>query len=270
MITPSPSYGQERQLQVYTAGLQGQRPSLPVAPEDLEQAANEHMSREASGYLDGMAESMRANREAFRHWRLVPRMLRDVSQRDLSVQLFDQHLPTPILLAPIGVQSIVNPEAEAAVARAAASLGVPLIISTASTLPLEQVAQAMGTVPRWFQLYWSRDPEFNASVVRRAEVAGCSAIVVTLDTYLLSWRERDIQNAYLPFVHGEGLANYFSDPVFRAAIGGDPRKHPVRALEYFGEVFSDPSRTWDDLARLRQQTGLPILVKGVLHPDDAR
>jgi lactate 2-monooxygenase len=168
MITPSPSYGQQRQIHVYTAGLQGQRPSLPVAPEDLEQAANEHMSREASGYLDGMAESMRANREAFRRWRIVPRMLRDVSQRDLSAWLFDLHLPTPVLLAPIGVQSIVNAEAEVAVARAAASLGVPLVISTASTLPLEQVAQAMDAVPRWFQLYWSRDPEFNTSVVRRS------------------------------------------------------------------------------------------------------
>src|SRR3989442_2055570 len=118
------------------------------------------MSREASGYLDGMAESMQANREAFRHWRIVPRMLRDVSQRDLSVQLFDQHLPTPILLAPIGVQSIVNAEAEVAVARAAASLGVPLVISTASSVPLEQRAQAMGAVPRLVQLYWSSDPEF--------------------------------------------------------------------------------------------------------------
>lgn len=269
MITPSPSYGQERQLQVYTAGLQGQRPSLPVAPEDLEQAANEHMSREASGYLDGMAESMRANRAAFRHWRIVPRMLRDVSQRDLSVRLFDLHLPTPILLAPIGVQSIVNPEAEAAVARAAASLGVPLIISTASTLPLEQVAQAMGTVPRWFQLYWSKDPEFNASVVKRAEVAGCGAIVVTLDTFLLAWRERDIQNAYLPFLLGQGLGNYFSDPAFRQALAHPPEQDPMVAIQHFLSIFSNPSLTWKDLASLRERTSLPILLKGILHPDDA-
>jgi lactate 2-monooxygenase len=269
MITPSPSYGQQRQIHVYTAGLQGQRPSLPVAPEDLEQAANEHMSREASGYLDGMAESMRANREAFRRWRIVPRMLRDVSQRDLSAWLFDLHLPTPVLLAPIGVQSIVNAEAEVAVARAAASLGVPLVISTASTLPLEQVAQAMDAVPRWFQLYWSRDPEFNTSVVRRAEVAGCSAIVVTLDTFLLAWREKDIQNAYLPFLLGQGLGNYFSDPAFRQALAQPPEQDPAAAIQHFLAIFSNPSLTWKDLAFLRERTRLPILLKGILHPDDA-
>jgi isopentenyl diphosphate isomerase/L-lactate dehydrogenase-like FMN-dependent dehydrogenase len=127
----------------------------------------------------------------------------------------------------------------------------------------------MGDVPRWFQLYWPRDDELAASFLRRAEAAGYGAIVVTLDTHSLSWRERDIQNAYLPFLRGEGLANYFSDPVFRAAIGGAPRAHPVQALEHFGRVFSDPSRTWDDLARLREATRLPILLKGILHPDDA-
>lgn len=269
MITPSSSYGQERQLQVYTAGLQGQKPTLPVIPEELEQVANQQMSREASGYLDGMTESMQANREAFRHWRLVPRLLRDVSQRDLSVQLFNQHLSVPILLAPIGVQSIVHADAEAAVARAAASLGVPLIMSTASSLPLEQVAQAMGDVPHWFQLYWSKDPEFNASVVKRAEAAGCSAIVVTLDTYLLAWRERDIQNAYLPFLLGQGLGNYFSDPAFRQSLAQPPEQDPRAAIQRFLAIFSNPTLTWKDLATLREQTSLPILLKGILHPDDA-
>jgi isopentenyl diphosphate isomerase/L-lactate dehydrogenase-like FMN-dependent dehydrogenase len=135
---------------------------------------------------------------------------------------------------------------------------------------MEEVASEMGEVSRWFQLYWPRNDELTASFLRRAEKAGYGAVVVTLDTFLLSWRERDIQNAYLPFVHGDGLANYFSDPVFHKAIGGNPMLHLVRALEYFGEVFSDPSRTWDDLSRLQQSTRLPILVKGVLHPDDAR
>ena len=256
-------------MQVYTAGLQGQKPALPVIPEELERVANQQMSREASGYLDGMTESMQANREAFRHWRLVPRLLRDVSQRDLSVQLFNQHLSVPILLAPIGVQSIVHADAEAAVARAAASFGVPLIMSTASSLPLEQVAQAMGAVPRWFQLYWSKDPEFNASVVKRAEAAGCSAIVVTLDTYLLAWRERDIQNAYLPFLLGQGLGNYFSDPAFRQALAQPPEQDPMAAIQRFLAIFSNPTLTWKDLAILRERTSLPILLKGILHPDDA-
>src|SRR5262249_4397702 len=150
------------------------------------------------------------------------------------------------------------------------ALGVPLILSTVSSKTMEEVAAEMGDAPRWFQLYWPRSDELATSFVQRAERAGYGAIVVTLDTYLLSWRERDIQNAYLPFVHGEGLANYFSDPVFREAIGGSPTWHRARALEYFGEVFSDPSRTWDDLPRLRRATRLPILAKGILHPDDAR
>ena len=128
----------------------------------------------------------------------------------------------------------------------------------------------MGDGPRWFQLYWPKSDALATSFLRRAEQAGYGAIVVTVDTYLLAWRERDLQNAYLPFVHGRGLANYFSDPVFRDALGVDPEKHPVRAIEYFSEIFSDPSRAWGDLASLRQQTRLPILLKGILNPDDAR
>jgi isopentenyl diphosphate isomerase/L-lactate dehydrogenase-like FMN-dependent dehydrogenase len=174
------------------------------------------------------------------------------------------------MLAPIGVLSILHPEAELAVARAAAALGIPVILSTCSSTPMEHVAAALGTTPRWFQLYWPRSDELAASFLGRAERAGYSAIVLTLDTYLLSWRERDIQNAYLPFAHGAGLANYFTDPVFQKAVGGDPRADPERAFGYFNRVFSDPSRTWDDLKKLRDATRLPILVKGVLHPDDAR
>ena len=135
---------------------------------------------------------------------------------------------------------------------------------------MEDVAATLGEAPRWFQLYWPKDDDLAASFVRRAEDAGYGAIVVTLDTFLLGWRERDIQNAYLPFLRGRGLANYFSDPIFRDRVGSDPRLNPVGALEYFLRVFSDPARTWRDFERLRQATRLPLLVKGVLHPDDAR
>src|SRR5205823_1977100 len=144
--------------------------------------------------------------------------LRDVAERDLSVTVLGQRFPAPVILAPIGVQSILHPEAELAVARAARSLGVPLVLSTLSSVPLEIVAQTLGDVPHWFQLYWPRDEALAASLVTRAERAGYSALVVTLDTYLLGWRERDLQRAYLPFLRGEGLANYLSDPVFRAAL----------------------------------------------------
>jgi isopentenyl diphosphate isomerase/L-lactate dehydrogenase-like FMN-dependent dehydrogenase len=270
---PSLSLGTQRQMDIYLAGLAGQMPAQAVSLEDLDQAAKCILKPEAYHYLAGGAggeDTMRANLTAFRRWRLVPRLLRDVGIRDLSVQVLGQKLPAPLLLAPIGVQGILHRDADIAVARAARSLGIPFIVSTASSRTMEQVAAEMQEAPHWFQLYWPRNDELTASFLRRAEQAGYSAIVVTLDTYLLAWRERDIQNAYLPFVHGEGLANYFSDPVFCAAVGGDPRKEPRRAIEYFASIFSDPSRTWHDLPRLRALTRLPILLKGILHPDDAR
>ena len=213
---------------------------------------------------------MRANREAFNRWQIVPRMLRDVSQRTLATRVLDLDLPAPVLLAPIGVQSIVHPDAEVAVARAASSEGVPFILSTASSKTLEEVAQAAGNGPRWFQLYWGRDPELTASFLSRAENAGYTAVVVTLDTNLLSWRERDVQNAYLPFLLGEGIANYLSDPVFRASLAQPPEQDPQSAIFRFVQVFTNPTLTWADLAFLRAHTRLPLILKGILHPDDAR
>jgi isopentenyl diphosphate isomerase/L-lactate dehydrogenase-like FMN-dependent dehydrogenase len=218
----------------------------------------------------GAEDTMRANRDAFRRWRIVPRFLRDVARRDLGVSVLGQRFPAPLLLAPIGVQSMLHPEAELAVARAARSLGIPLVLSTVSSRPLEAVAEAMGDVPHWFQLYWPKDPELATSLVARAERAGFKALVVTLDTYMLGWRERDLQMAWLPFLHGEGLANYVSDPVFRAALPAPPEREPTAAVRYFFEVVTNPALTWKDLAFLRRHTRLPVLLKGILHPEDAR
>jgi isopentenyl diphosphate isomerase/L-lactate dehydrogenase-like FMN-dependent dehydrogenase len=265
-------WGTERQMQIYLAGLQGQKPATPVAYLELERQARETMSQEAYGYVAGGAgseDTMRANLEAFRRYYIVPRMLRDVSSRNSAVELLGQVLPAPLLLAPIGVQSIVHAEAENATARAAASVGIPFILSTASSRSLEEVATSAGTIPRWFQLYWGRDPQLTASFLERAKLAGYSAVVVTLDTSLLSWRERDMQNAYLPFLLGEGLANYFSDPVFRAALDQPPEVDPLSAIFKFVSIFSNPTLTWDDLAFLREHTDLPILLKGILHSGDA-
>lgn len=264
--------GLRRQMQIYELGLAGKTPGQPVSVDELAHAAKAALKPEAYDYLAGGAggeDTMRANRDAFRRWRIVPRYLRDVDRRDLSVEVLGHRFPSPVLLAPIGVQSILHKHAELAVARAAKSLGWPMVLSTVSSHSMEDVAKELGDAPRWFQLYWPRDDDLTASFLRRAEASGYSALVVTLDTYLLSWRERDIQNAYLPFLRGEGLANYTSDPVFRDAVGG-PKLHPAKVLEFFGRVFSDPSRTWADLARLRASTTLPIVLKGVLHPDDAR
>jgi lactate 2-monooxygenase len=271
--TFSTAAGLKRQTEIYKQGLAGQTPAQAICVEELERQAKAVLKPEAYGYVAGGAgaeDTMRSNREAFQRWRILPRFLRDVSQRDLSVALLGQHLPAPILLAPIGVMGILHKEGELAVARAARSLGVPLILSTLSSHTMEEVAAEMADAVRWFQLYWPGNPDLAASFLRRAEQAGYSALVVTLDTYLLSWRERDLQNAYLPFLRGEGLANYFSDPVFRAAVQGDPTKHLPKAIEYFGQVYSNLALTWTDLAFLRRHTRLPILLKGILHPDDAR
>jgi lactate 2-monooxygenase len=266
------SYGTTRQSQIYQEGVKGQRPSLPVSLEALEQKAKEILPPEAFDYVAGGAgseDTMRANRDAFRRWRIVPRVLRDLAQRDLSVQLLGTPLPAPVLLAPIGLQSVVHPEAELAVARAAASLEIPVILSTVSSNTLEAVAPAMNGVPHWFQLYWPNDPGLAASLVSRAERAGYGAIVITLDVPLLGWRERDLQHAYLPFLRGVGSANYFSDPVFRNSLSQTPEEDPEAAIRHWMSLIAHPSLTWDDLASLREQTRLPLLLKGILHPEDA-
>jgi isopentenyl diphosphate isomerase/L-lactate dehydrogenase-like FMN-dependent dehydrogenase len=267
------SVGVERQMEIYLNGVQGQKPAQSLAPEELEQQARAVLPTPAYIYVAGGAgseDTVRANRDAFRRWRIVPRFLRDVSRRDLSVELLGRRLPAPVLLAPIGVQGMLHAEAELAVARAARSLGVPLVLSTVSSTPMEVVAEALGESPRWFQLYWPRDPQLAASLLVRAERAGYSALVVTLDTFLLGWRERDLQQAWLPFAHCQGIANYLTDPVFRAALPAPPEKDPAAAARHFLAVVSNPALTWDDLAWLRQHTRLPILLKGLLHPDDAR
>ena len=272
------------------------------------------MSAEAFAYVAGGAgaeRTMAANREAFDRWRIVPRVLRDVSERDSSITLFGRRLPSPLLLAPIGVLEMAHRDADLAVARAAAAEAVPMIFSSQASVPMEQCAAAMGDSPRWFQLYWSRSDDLVRSFVRRAEGCGCEAIVLTLDTTLLGWRPRDLDLGYLPFLHGKGIAQYTSDPVFRAslteAVGGQGSGHtsgddararvsvaslrafasmvqrypgrlseklrsgaPRAAVQRFVATYSRPSLTWDNLSFLRDLTSLPIVLKGVLHADDAR
>ena len=212
---------------------------------------------------------MRANREAFDRYPLVPRMLTDVSRRDLGVTVLGQRFNVPLMLAPIGVQGIIHDEAEVAVARGAAEVGVPMILSTVSSKTLEEVADTLGDTPRWFQLYWPTDDALTRSFLSRAEAAGYSAVVVTLDTKMLAWRERDLERAYLPFLQGKGLANYVTDPAFRAGLEQAPEDDMAAAVRHWGRLFAAPGKTWDDLAALRKTTNLPMLVKGVLHPEDA-
>ena len=217
----------------------------------------------------GTESTARANRAAFDRWRIVPRFLRDVSARDLSCSVLGTPFPAPVGLAPVGVQGIVHPDAELAVARAAGSLGLPMVLSTVSTYRLEEVADT-GDGPKWFQLYWPREKEVAASLIARAKAAGFRALVVTLDTFILAWRPRDLSRGYLPFLHRMGLANYESDPAFLAGLEKSPDDDPGSSVLRWMGMFGDPGKTWDDLVWLREQWDGPILLKGVLHPDDAK
>src|SRR5437899_1278236 len=267
--------GPERELQIYALEVGAGKPSAPVPLDLLEQKAKEILSPRAYDYVAGGAggeDTMRANREAFYRRRIVPRMLRDVAKRDLSVEVLGARLPAPILLGPVGVQEIVHSEADVASTRAAASLGVPFVLSTMSSRTIEEVAQAAAKVaesPRWFQLYWGKNPDVTASMLQRAERAGYSALVVTLDTHSLGWRERDLHHGYLPFMQGQGLANYFSDPAFRALLAQPPEQNPLAAIQLWGSLFSNPALTWKDIGFLRQHTRVPIILKGILHANDA-
>jgi lactate 2-monooxygenase len=261
------------QYEIYAGGLFDQTPALPTSAAALQQRAREALSAQAYGYVAGGAGSertMQANLDAFERWRIVPRMLRDVSVRDLSCSVLGTELPAPLLLAPVGVQSIVHGEAELGSARAAGTHRIPFILSTAASHSIEDVAEAIGDASRWYQLYWPRERELAASFVARAERAGYAAIVLTLDTWFLGWRPRDLAHAYLPFLKGEGVANYFSDPVFRGALELPPEQAPEPAIGHWAYQFSNPTVSWADLAWLREQTSLPIVLKGIVHAEDAR
>jgi len=258
--------------EIYALGLGGETPSIPVAVAELERLAAEAMDERTANYVfagAGSEDTIDANREAFRRRRIVPRMLRDVAQRDLSTTLLGTTMPAPLMLAPIGVQKAVHPDGELATARAAASLGVPMIASTASAFTMEEIAEAGGDAPRWFQLYWPNDRALAASFVERAEAAGYGAIVLTVDTFVPGWKPRDLQQAWLPFLNGVGVANYFQDPVFRAALEETPEENVGAATGHFLGIQANPSLSWGDLGWLREQTELPLLIKGIQHVDDA-
>ncbi|MFN2612570.1 MAG: alpha-hydroxy-acid oxidizing protein [Solirubrobacterales bacterium] len=273
MAEPQPPYG-DYYREIYAKGVfAGERPTLPMASAELERRARAQVDDRAVAYIFGGAgseETMRANLEAFRRVRIVPRVLRDLSRRDLATTLLGAEVPAPLLLAPIGVQTLVHPDGEAASARAAAAVGVPLITSTASATSMEEIAAANGDSPRWYQLYWPNDPELAASLVGRAEAAGYSAIVLTVDNFLPGWKPRDLEQAYLPFLEGIGIAQYLSDPVFQAGLEKDPEEDMGAAVGHFLSVFSNAALSWSDLDWLRAQTSLPVVLKGILHPDDAR
>ena len=304
---PPGDLGRGVQSAVYRAGAFGRRPAVPTDGTRLEKAARRAMSRRGFAYVAGSAgseASARANREAFDRWRIVPRMLVDTVGRDQSVELFGRRHASPFLVAPIGVLSLAHADADLAVARGAREQEVTPILSTQASVPMETVARELAGSGHWYQLYWSSDDDLVESLVSRAEACGSDALVVTLDTAYLGWRPRDLDLGHLPFARGEGIAQYTSDPVFRRLVAEriahetpEPRPRPTpaavgtllamsrnlpggtrhnltspgprAAVDTFLDVFSRPHLTWDDVPRLRSLTSLPIVLKGILSPEDA-
>jgi len=306
-IIPGP--GRIRQNEIYRAGVQGRTPAVPTDFGTLERRASRRARKLGWAYAAGGAgegATMRANRDAFERWKIVPRMLRDVSKRDLTVELFGHTLPAPVLFGPVGAAELIDSEADLAIARAAASLGVPYVFTSQACASMEACAAVMGRAPRWFQLYWSTDDGLVDSFLARAEAVACEAVVVTLDTTMLGWRPMDLNLGSLPFARGQGIAQYTADSRFmeivreRIAAVADPAAdvkpslaalrtlysisrrfpggmlnnlrspEPRAAVQTFLDIYSRPSLTWADIETLRARTKLPILLKGIQHPDDAR
>jgi isopentenyl diphosphate isomerase/L-lactate dehydrogenase-like FMN-dependent dehydrogenase len=262
-------FGPATQAEIYV----GSADDLPLDPDEWEARAKAVLEPGPFDYIAGGAggeSTMRANLDAFARWRLRPVVLTGNQQRDLHVSVLGTSSPVPFFLAPVGVLSAAHSDGDLAVARAAAATGVPWVVSTAASSPMEAIAEAMGAAPRWYQLYWVNDREVVASLVQRAEVAGYAAIVLTLDTLQLGWRVRDLANQYLPFILGEGIGQFTSDPVFRSRLSVSPEEDPRGAGAAMVGMFSNLGLRWDDLAWLRERTGLPLLAKGILRADDAR
>jgi lactate 2-monooxygenase len=261
------------QNEIYLQGLADQVPMFTTDGTRLEEAAQETLEPGPFGYVAGGAGSgatVRANREAFDRWRIVPRMLTDATTRDLSTTVLGTEMPAPVMLAPVGVQSIVHPDGELATARAAAALGVPMILSTAASHTIEEVAESNGDGPRWYQLYWPNDNDVTVSILSRAKAAGFTTLVLTLDTWTLAWRTADLDQAYLPFIRGVGTAIPFSDPAFRAGLEKAPEEDPQTAILKWIPTFTGTDKRWDQLPFLREHWDGPIVLKGIQHVDDAR
>lgn len=265
-------FGPETQGAIYMRGLGGAKPDVPTSFPPLEAAAKQKMSPEAWAYTAGGAgleSAMEANRAAFQRQKIAPRMLAGKGARDLGCEIFGVRAAAPVMTSPIGVLEMMHPEADVAVARAMARLNLPMIISSQASKPMEETAKANGDGPRFFQLYWGKSEAIAESFVKRAEAVGCKAIFITLDTTILGWRPRDLDLGYLPFLRSMGIAQYTSDPAFRALLPAPPEENPMAAAVQFTQVFSDPTLDWARIAKIRSWTKLPVILKGIMRADDA-
>jgi lactate 2-monooxygenase len=262
------------QNEIYNAGLKGVLPTFPVDFATLEKRAHEALGPMLTNYVAGGCgdeHTQDQNAAAFHHWGMVPRMMVDCSTRDLSIELFGHRYPTPLFMAPIGLNGEASQDrhGDMAAARASALTGVPFCASTLANDPLEDVKAACGDTPAWFQLYTPKNKELATSLIRRAEEAGYKALVVTLDTWVTGWRPRDLNASNFPQLRGKVLQNYFTDPVFRSLLAKPPEEDPAAAIFTWAATFGQVL-TWDDMAWFKSVTKLPIVLKGICHPDDAR
>ncbi|KAH9845302.1 putative lactate 2-monooxygenase [Teratosphaeria destructans] len=302
---PDPDQWTAYQRDIYS-GLR--KPIFSTKPSEWEALARDKVPAENFGYVFGSASSAAtyaANRSAFDRYRLRPRMLVNATRRDMSVELFGQKYKSPLLVAPVGVQNTMHSDAEEATARACQKLKVPMILSTAATRTIEQVASANGDGPRWFQLYWPKPQEeaITVSLLNRAKANGYKVLVVTLDTFTLAWRPEDLDHAYLPFLWGDGCQIGHSDPVFNERFqemqAEDTRSASEKLKEAWGllkrpgtpwgalRVLTNAStlkrsrawldimnsgtyREWEHLKILRDLWDGPIVLKGIQAIGDAR
>lgn len=259
---------------IYNDGLKGILPAYPVDFATLEKRAHEALGPSLTNYVAGGCgdeHTQDQNAAAFHHWGMVPRMMVDCTTRDLSIELFGHRYPTPLFMAPIGLNGEASQDrhGDMAAARASAMTGVPFCASTLANDPLEDVKAACGETPAWFQLYTPKNKELATSLIRRAEEAGYTALVVTLDTWVTGWRPRDLNASNFPQLRGKVLQNYFTDPVFRSLLAKPPEEDPAAAIFTWAATFGQVL-TWDDMAWFKSVTKLPIVLKGICHPDDAR
>ncbi|KAH7029539.1 FMN-dependent dehydrogenase [Microdochium trichocladiopsis] len=268
---------------IYQKGLNYERPPFTFLSSNWESRASDVLSATSKGYLIGNAgtgETARKNTDAFKKWSIVPkRLLQTKGLPALQTTIFGEELQFPIAAAPVGVQRIFHPDGEEAAARAAAENSIPYILSTASSTSIEDVAKANGTGVRWFQLYWP-DNEFSditISMLNRAKKAGYTALVVTLDTYILGWRPSDMDNGYNPFLRSDqiGTAIGLTDQVFRRMF---KEEHGVECEEKLSEaaatwarmIFPGQSHSWEDVKILQAHWDGPVILKGIQSVEDAR
>lgn len=265
-------FGPEIQGAIYLRGLGGAKPDIPTNFIGLEAAAQKKMTPEAWAYTAGSAgleTAAEANRAAFSRFPIAPRMLSGAAQRNLGVEIFGARAVAPVMTSPVGVLEMMHPDADLAVARAMQRLKLPMIISSQASTPMEEIAKANGDGDRFYQLYWGKKDEIAESFVKRAEQIGAKAIFLTLDTTALGWRPRDLDIGYMPFLKGQGIAQFTSDPAFRALLPQTPEENPQAAAIMFTQIFSDPGLDWARIAKIRSWTKLPVVLKGIMRADDA-